>query len=87
MKNIALAVQILSALAGMYAAYCWWVASTGKIHPGWTVEPGEAEAAQAGWIVGIMNNVIESAKLNKRAALWTGASVLLSSVSGILSLI
>lgn len=87
MRNITLFLQVLSALAGLYAAYCWWIASTGKIDPGWTVEPGEADAVQAGWTVGIMNSVVESAKLNKRAAWWTGVAVLFGAVSSILGLI
>lgn len=85
MKNIIILVlQICSAAAGLYAAYWWWVASTGRIESVWDVEPGESELSQAGWITGIMNSLGESARLNKRAALWTALTVLFSAICGIL---
>jgi hypothetical protein len=85
MRNSIIALEILGAAAGLYAAYCWWVASTGKIEPGWEVEPGEAESSQAGWTAGVMNSIVQSTKLNKRAAWWTGLAVLFGAVSSILS--
>jgi len=72
-------MEVLGALAGLYAAYCWWDVSTGKIEPGWRVKPGEAELAQVGWTAGIMNSLVESAKLNRKAARgqpWRSCSVL-----------
>lgn len=82
---ITITSEALGALAGFYAAYCWWIASTARIDPGWTVEPGESDLSQAGWTAGIMNSLAESAKLNRKAALWTALSVLLTTVPGILS--
>jgi drug/metabolite transporter superfamily protein YnfA len=78
-------IAILGSLAGFYAAYLWWKASRTSIQPTWTVEPGEAQLAQQGWVVGIMNNVQQSAELNKRAAFWTGVGVLLGAASVIVN--
>ena len=84
---ITAAPGVLGGLAGLYAARCWCDASTGKIDSLVRVESGETEQAQADQIAGIMNSVVESANLNKKAALWTAAAVLLGSVSSILSLV
>jgi len=82
---ITIIAEALGTLTGFYAAYCWWSASMATIDPGWKVEPGESEASQAGWIVGIMESMSKSARLNKKAALWTALSVALTSAPGILS--
>jgi hypothetical protein len=84
-NGIAIALEFLVDGAGFYAAYCWLKASTGKIEPTWKIEPGESELAEAGWIAGIMNSVVESADLNRKAAWWTGLAVLLSVVSNVVN--
>ena len=50
-------------------------------------EPGETELSQAGWIGGLMNSVVDSARLNKRAAAWTAVAVLFGAVSSILGVL
>jgi hypothetical protein len=85
LKIATFVTAIATAIAGFYAAYLWWKASTGKIGPMWRVESGETGVAQAGWIAGIMKSAVESANLNKRAAFWTGLSVLLSAIAAVLN--
>jgi hypothetical protein len=83
MRICTVGLQIVSALAGLYAAYCWWIASASRIDPAWIIEPGETELSQAGRIGGLMNSVVDSARLNKRAAVWTAVAVLFGAVSSI----
>lgn len=78
-------LEILSAAAGLYAAYCWWDASSAKIDPGWRTEPGEGDMVQAQWTTGIMKSIVASARLNKRASIWTALAVLLGAISNILA--
>ena len=77
-------VAMLASATGFYAAHLWKIASTVNIDPGWTVEPGETDASQAGWIGGIMTNIMESAERNSKAARLTGYAALMGAVSGLL---
>jgi hypothetical protein len=86
--NIASAgLTISGAMVGLWAAYWWWLASTGKIEPTWTIEPGETEAAQEGWIAGIMTSVNESAERNRKAAKLTAVAILLGVAANILGVL
>ncbi len=80
---VSIVLGFFGSIGGLYAAYCWWLASTGKIEPVWTVEPGETDLAQMGWIAGIMNSVVESAERNKKAAKLTALAVLLGALSAL----
>ena len=83
---IELGLKIIAVGAGGVAAWFWYCASKVIPTPTWArgdmpFEPVIPELAQDGWIVGLLEAASESARLNKIAALWTAASVLLSALS------
>src|SRR5207244_3423675 len=91
--SISLAIAAL--IVGLRAAYCWLRASNIMIDPGWSdgtpenafkpIEPADLEGggSTTGWVTATMEAVALSSQLNKRAALWTAAAVLLSGVAGV----
>jgi hypothetical protein len=57
------------------------------IDPGWTQEnpePADEELKQMSWNVAIINAAQKSAALNKIAARWTAAAVVLGAVSSLI---
>jgi len=84
-----LAVALVSfAIAGV-AAGLWYRSSKADTSPTWSrgdrpFEPVVREIADGGRVDGLMNGLSEAAGLNKLAALWTGASVILSAVATVL---
>ncbi len=83
MRSITVAFAIAALGTGLMAARYWYKSSKIDVHSGWPVEPGDTMLAQIGWIAGIMENITKAAELNKLAAVWTAASVLLSAASAI----
>jgi hypothetical protein len=90
LTSIASIVLATAALVvGLRAAQYWLRASKVEIVPVWPdgayglVEPGETEASQDGWIAGTIGAVAASSELNKSAARWTAAAVILSAVSSV----
>ncbi len=80
-------LMLASSLTGLQAARLWWLASRQPVPdrvppwmPGnWTGDPdvevrGEIAATTAA-LVELSNSMRDGARLNARAALWTGASV------------
>jgi hypothetical protein len=84
-----LTVALVSfAVAGM-AARLWYQSSKADTSPTWSrgdhpFEPVVREIADSGRVDGLMQGLSEAAGLNKLAALWTGASVILSAVATVL---
>lgn len=77
-------LALMAFCAGLIAAWFWYRASRVVAVPvrlGW-VEPGSPEATQ--WIGGLLAASNEVARLNKIAALWTAASVMIGVVSNLL---
>jgi hypothetical protein len=77
---------LLGCITGFYAAYCWWKASSGSMDPE-GCESGEMETALAEQQGAIISSLMDSARLNKRAALWTAISVGLSALGGVLGVL
>jgi hypothetical protein len=96
--NIASMASIVLALVGLTvglkAAYYWWKASKIEIDPGWNsgssgdmrpTEPADLEGmgSLVGWVTATMAAVTASSDLNRKAAIWTAAAVMLGGVSGV----
>ncbi len=96
--DISFAVATLAAFTvGLLAAYYWFKASKIQIDPGWrggspqsaadarrTIEPGEPQLSEMGWLNGTMEAVGKSADLNGRAAGLTAVAVVLSALASFL---
>jgi hypothetical protein len=93
MRIAGIVAAILACSTGIVAAVFWWRSSQVQTDPIWPdgafglVEPGEQDASQDGWISGIMKANSSAAALNAKAALWTGASVLLSAAASLFSIL
>lgn len=82
--DIATLVFVLFGLiTGLYAAFWWLRASCVQVDPEWTItgEPVDRVASNQDWIVAAMESMSKSADLNRRAALWTAASVMLNAIA------
>lgn len=81
-------VLALSALVtGLLAAFYWYKSSNIEVDPGWTPtnpEPVIQEHRDAAWRTATLRAMTESAKLNKKASLWTALSVALSGASAVI---
>ena len=68
-------LAILAGITGVIAACYWYRSSQVPIDPMWPdgplglVEPGETEASQDGWIVGMMQSNTHAAEHNAKATL------------------
>lgn len=66
----------------------WWYASQPCVVPTWgTNEPRDHNLSQAGWIAGLLMASAVSSRLNRVAALLTGAAVILTTASIVVSLL
>ncbi|WP_316227138.1 MULTISPECIES: hypothetical protein [unclassified Bradyrhizobium] len=86
MKWVSVAIGLLGLGAGGLAAWYWYCASKVSTTPIWArgenpFEPVDRELAHMGEIAGLVEGANESARLNKIAAQWTGASIFLSVLS------
>ena len=69
---------------GFVAALYWYGSSTVSVEPGWYgMEPVIREAAIQDWIAGLLQAGSEAARLNKIAALWTAATVVLGAIGNL----
>jgi hypothetical protein len=87
MKYISVAFALGALVTGLKAAFHWYKASEVAIDPGWTQEnpePVDEELKQMCWNVAIIDAAQKSAALNKVAALWTAAAVVLGAVSSLI---
>jgi len=63
-------------ITGLKAAWLWHKASEDFVVPCWgDNEPGDAQASMDGWIASTLAAFQQSAKLNRKAAVWTAAAV------------
>ena len=71
--------SIGSVVCGLKSAHLWYKASQVTSAPMsarfGNPAPAEPVAAQADWIGGLLQSAKESGDLNRRAAIWTAASV------------
>ena len=79
MKTFDIVLAVAAFLSGLTAASHWLKVSNMAVVPTWTVEPGDQDASQAGWIAGILQNLHSSSSANATAAKWTAVSVFLIS--------
>jgi hypothetical protein len=92
MKWVSILLALVALGTGAKAAYDWYRSSQVVIVPTWGfaggAEPADALASQMGWLSGLVEAGQTVAALNKTAAVWTGATAVLSalaSVTGALS--
>ena len=92
MKWAALALAALALTSGLIAALYWYRSTKPQIDPGWgppgsgrATEPEEEGAQALGWFFAAFIVLNETSNLNRKAALWTAASVGLSGASSLLS--
>lgn len=86
MKILNVALSIAGFLSGVVSAYYWYVASTVTASPAWELEiRGDINKNIMGWVAGNMIALKRSGDLNKRAALWTAATILISAIASLLS--
>jgi hypothetical protein len=76
-------VALGAGLCGLIAAYYWYRSSFIEYGPNWDFEPVVEEQKNMDRFVAIMKAAKESSRLNKSAARWTAASVVLSAASAI----
>jgi len=76
-------LAISALVAGLLATHYGYLASKIEIDRGWPTEPGDSESSQMGWTAGIMEAIAKSADLNKTAARWTAATVVLGAASSV----
>jgi hypothetical protein len=93
MKTASIVFAIAALIAGLIAATCWWFASRlivpipmqtretddGSRHYG----PVDPHLSPERWIQTIQHYVLESGKLNARAAVWTAWAVLLGAIASL----
>lgn len=91
MKCIGVAFAVLAGITGLVAAWCWHQSSQVQIDPGWGppgsgrgFEPSDEADQAMSWAVATIKAFGDASDLNKKAALWTAASVLLSALSAII---
>lgn len=80
------ALSVLTVVSGLTSAWYWWKSSQVNIVPRWGggVESGDSELSQQVWLAALLVSSTEAARLNKLAALWSAASVLLAAISWII---
>lgn len=84
-KVIAICFAAVGGVSGIISARYWYESSRISVTPPWgDFEPLEAVDKAVGWASATLDALIKSAALNKKAARWTAASVLLSAVAGVL---
>lgn len=88
---IGFALAIAAGLCGLVAAWLWYRSGRVEAVPAWSRgdrpdpmnEPVVRTLAQDGYIAGTLAALAESAEWNRRAALWTALSVLLTVASAL----
>jgi hypothetical protein len=81
-KIAAVALAIAGLISALIAAWYWWKASRVTLPtPSDTFSFGEPTFP----LMATLHALIESSRLNKTAALWTGGAAILSAIASILS--
>ena len=85
-KILSVAFSVVGLLFGLVSAYCWHAARKVPVSPAWELEiRGDINKNIMGWVAGNMIALKRSGDLNKRAALWTAATILISAIASLLS--
>jgi hypothetical protein len=84
-RFVAIGLAIAALAAGLVAARYWYQSSVVKIDPAWQMEiRGPVDKNIMGWVSGVMIAFTTASRLNRKAALWTAASVVLGAVSAVI---
>lgn len=84
MKSASIGLAVLGAFTGVIAAIYWYRASVGGIHAKVDGRFGGGMATGLEpWMGAIIDAIRKSSRLNRIAALWTAASVLLAAASSL----
>jgi hypothetical protein len=85
LKIASIALSLLGLVFGLIAAYYWFAASRVVITPIGRMESGDPQLNTMGWVVANMDAFSRSGALNKLAAVWTAATVLVSTFASVCS--
>jgi len=85
MKGLSFGLAVASFVTGLCSAFLWYRASRVQIIPIWVksghMEPVDPTLAHAEWIVAQLEAATKSGDLNRKAAGWTAATVILTTLS------
>ena len=85
MKVASITLALIASATGIWSSWLWYRASRVQIMPMWQtegrIEPLDPTSAQAEWIVALLQTATKSGHLNRKAAVWTAATVLLSTIA------
>jgi hypothetical protein len=88
MRLAAFILAALSLITGLVAAWYWYKSSLVRVEPRIDHRTGGAMPGPVRrWLGGTIASVENSAALNKKASLWTAATVILGTLGNFLSLI
>jgi hypothetical protein len=85
LKIASMVIALLAGIAGVIAAFFWLESAKISIDPPERFEPVDQADQAMFWTFGAISAFVKSAALNKKAALLTAISVLLSTIAGILA--
>ena len=86
LKTLSVILSVVGFLIGLVSAYYWHAASKVTVSSAWELEVrGDVSRNIMGWVTGNMVAFKKSSDLNRQAALWTAATVIVSTVAGVLS--
>lgn len=71
MRLIEVSISALAGVAGSWAAWCWYKASSLIIDPGIGYDSGDIHTQDMAWLGATMENIRMNSNLNRRAAAWT----------------
>jgi len=82
---VSIALALFAFATGIRSAWLWYRASRVQIAPLWIseglIEPLDPTSTQAQWIVALLETATKSSELNRKAATWTAAAVILTTLS------
>ena len=96
MKQASFVFALLSVLTGLQAALLWWLSTQVNHLERWdeSIDAGNARTdpnvivdwlnTYAVWILKISDALLKSGKINKEAAEWTAASIVLGGLSNLI---
>jgi len=88
MRLVAFVLAALSLVTGLVAAWYWYKSSIVSVEPRIDRGPrGGMPGVVRAWLGGTIASVESSAALNKKASVWTAATVVLGTLGNFLGLI
>ncbi|HEV2595767.1 MAG TPA: hypothetical protein VGU01_11250 [Sphingomicrobium sp.] len=85
MRLVSVILALIAFVAGMRSAWLWYGASRLQVVPMWgkdgRIEPLIRTLAHDEWILAQLETATRSSALNRKAAAWTAATVVLTTLS------